>query len=483
MTVPHFDSAEFRRRGHEVVDWIAQYFEDLESRPVRSQVEPGAVRSALPESPPESGEPFEDVLADVERVLVPGLTHWQHPSFFAYFPANSSGPSILGELLSAGLGVQGMLWQTSPAATELETLVCDWFVELLGLPERFASTGTGGAVIQDTASSASLCALLAARERASGGAARQRGVREEFVVYTTSEAHSSIEKAAIIAGLGEASVRSVETTDALAMKPGALDAAIEADRAAGRVPCAIFATVGTTSTTAIDPVEEIGQVAQKHGVWLHVDAAYAGAAMVCPEFREHQRGLERADSYCWNPHKWLLTNFDCDLFHVADRAALVSALSILPEYLRNDATGSGKVIDYRDWQIPLGRRFRALKLWMVVRHYGAEGMRAYIREHCEWALEFASWVDESAEFERVGEVPFSLVCFAHTSGDEFSEALLERLNASGDLYLSHTKVGGRYTLRLAIGAVATRRKHVVGAWERIVTEAKALATAGPSSGD
>jgi aromatic-L-amino-acid/L-tryptophan decarboxylase len=345
---------EFRRHGRQVIDLIADYMEDIESRPVLSQVEPGWVRAQLPAHPPEQPEPFSDLLADVERIVLPGLTHWQHPSFFAYFPANASGPSILGELLSAGLGVQGMLWATSPAATELETHVLDWLRELLDLPERFASDGAGGGVIADSASSAVLCALLAARERATGGDSNHRGVDRPMTVYASAHAHSSVEKAVRIAGLGSSQLRLIDVDAAQALRPAALEARIVDDLAAGATPVMVVATVGTTSSAAIDPVAAIAEICRSHGIWLHVDAAYAGPAAVCPELRGMHEGVAQADSYACNPHKWLLTNFDCTAFYVADRAALVGALSVLPEYLRNAATESGAVIDYRDWQIPLG---------------------------------------------------------------------------------------------------------------------------------
>jgi aromatic-L-amino-acid decarboxylase len=360
---------EFRRHGNAVVEWLARYLETVEELPVRSRVAPGEIRSRLPAHPPEVPQPFEEILADVGPLLVDGLTHWQSPNFFAYFPANASGPSVLGELLAAGLGVQGMLWSTSPACTELETLVLDWLVELCGLPARFHSRGPGGGVLQDSASSAVLRALVAARHRAV-----ERGSSPgDLVAYTSDQAHSSVEKAVRVAGLDHRQLVVVATDDRQALDPNRLDAAMAADRAAGRVPFFVVATAGTTSSTAFDPVAEIGELAGRHGAWLHVDGALSGAAAVCPELRWVVDGLDRADSYAFNPHKWLLTNFDCDCFWVADRAALVQALSVLPEYLRNAATESGAVIDYRDWQIPLGRRFRALKLWFVLRYYGPRG--------------------------------------------------------------------------------------------------------------
>ncbi len=473
---PHMTPEEFRRHGHRVVDWIADYYQRVESLPVLSPVAPGEVRAALPAHPPETGEPFERLLEDLDRVVLPGITHWQHPSFFAYFPANGSGPAILGDLLSSGLGVQGMLWATSPACTELESHVLDWLAELLDLPERFRSTGAGGGVIQDTASTSVLVALLAALHRGSGGESGRTGVGAgRYAVYASAEAHSAVLKAVRIAGLGDAALRSVEVDPAtLALRPDRLADLLAADRAAGRTPVMVVATVGTTSTTAIDPVPEIGALCRPYGCWLHVDAAYAGAAAVCPELRWTHAGVgEHADSYAMNPHKWLLTNFDCDAFWVADRSALIGALSVLPEFLRNTASETGLVVDYRDWQIQLGRRFRALKLWAVLRWYGAAGLRAHIRGHIALAQELAGWVAADPRFELMAPHPLSLVCFRlrgeGADTDAATEALLRRLNDSGAVYLTHTRVRGRYTLRLAIGGTLTERRHVAAAWDLIRT--------------
>jgi aromatic-L-amino-acid decarboxylase len=463
----HMTPEEFRRRGHEVVDWIADYQSRVASLPVLSQVRPGEVRAGLPASPPEEGEPFEAVLRDLERIVLPGLTHWQSPRFFGYFPANSSGPSILGELLAAGLGVQGMLWSTSPACTELESHVLDWVVELLGLPERFRSGGEGGGVIQDTASSASLCALLAARERATRFESNRRGCDGRLTAYASGEAHSSIEKAVRIAGLGSEQLRLVPVDESRAMRPEALASAMERDRAAGLVPCFVAATVGTTSSGAVDPLGPIGEVAGRYRAWLHVDAAMAGSAAVCPELRHIHAGLERADSYCFNPHKWLFTNFDCCCFFVADRAALIGALTILPEYLRNRASDSGAVVDYRDWQVPLGRRFRALKLWLVIRHYGVRGLRHHLRRHVALARSLAGWIAAEPALELAAPVSLNLICFRHVAGDEASRSLLDALNASGELFLTHTRLGDRFALRFVVGQTWTEETHVRQAFDRI----------------
>jgi len=470
----HMTPEEFRRHGRAVVDWIAGYYERIESFPVLSQVEPGAIRAGLPPAAPAQGEPFGAILDDVEKLILPGITHWQSPNFFAFYPANSSAPGVLGELLSAGLGVQGMLWATSPAATELETHVLDWLVPMLGLPEKFLSTSAGGGVIQDTASSASLCALLAARQRATGLASNRRGGDGRLTVYTSSQAHSSIAKAVRIAGLGEENLRLIPVDDRFAMRPSALAAELQRDREAGKLPCFVCATVGTTSSGALDPLPEIAALCRQSNVWLHVDAAMSGTAALCPEFRYIHHGVEHADSYCFNPHKWMFTSFDCDCFYVADRRALIDALSILPEYLRNRATESGAVIDYRDWQIPLGRRFRALKLWFVIRHYGLEGLQHHVRRHVELAQQFAAWVREDPRFELAAPAPLNLVCFRHRAGDEFNQRLLDRLNQSGALYLTHTRLNDRFTLRLAVGQASTELRHVERAWKRIQEEAALL---------
>ena len=468
----HMSLAAFRRNGHAVVDWIADYMEGIESRPVLSRVKPGDVRRGLPDDPPQTGEPFEAMLRDVDEIIMPGITHWQSPSFFGFFPANTSGPAILGELLSAGLGVQGMLWLTSPACTELETHVLDWLVGMLDLPPKFLSSGAGGGVIQDTASSATLCALLAARERATDFEASARGVDRPLVAYTSVHAHASVEKTMVIAGLGRANLRLIETDAACAMRPEALADAIAADRAAGLTPIFVCATVGTTSSNGMDPIDAIGPICRREGLWLHVDAAMSGTAALCPEHRWIHDGLEHADSYCFNPHKWMLTNFDCDCFWVADRAALIRTLSVLPEYLRNEATASGAVFDYRDWQVPLGRRFRALKLWFVIRHYGVEGLREHVRHHVGLARTLTDWIRDDDDFELVVDPPLTLVCFRHRAGDAVSEAIVQAVNASGEMFLTHTRLDDRYVIRMAIGQTNVQLRHVEKAWASIRAAAK-----------
>src|SRR5215468_5043338 len=413
----HMDPEEFRKHGHAVVDWIADYYKRIESFPVLSRVAPGEVRASLPKEAPEQPETFDRILADIDRLILPGVTHWQSPNFFAYFPGNASGPAILGDLLSSGLGVQGMLWATSPACTELETLVLDWLVPMLGLPEKFLSTSTGGGVIQDTASSSSLCALLAGRERATQYESNVKGCNGKLVAYCSTQTHSSVEKATKVAGLGAENLRAIAVDQHFAMRPNELSRQIAQDKAGGRVPCFVCATVGTTSSNAIDPIPEIARICRAHGLWLHVDAAMSGTAALCPEFRHIHQGLEYADSYCFNPHKWMFTNFDCDCFYVADRRSLIQTLSVVPEYLRNQATESGAVIDYRDWHIPLGRRFRSLKLWFVLRHYGIKGLQHHIRQHIALAQQFALWVEQDHRFELAAPVPLNLVCFRLRVGD------------------------------------------------------------------
>lgn len=463
----HMTPEEFRQAGRQIVDWIADYYEQVESLPVLSQVEPGAIRAALPDAAPQTGEALADVISDLNTIILPGITNWQSPNFYAFFPANTSGPAILGELLSAGLGVQGMLWLTSPACTELESHVLDWMVDMLGLPAAFKTASGGGGVIQDSASSASLCAMLAARERATGYLSNEQGVDTRLRAYTSTQAHSSLAKAAGIAGIGRQNLRSVTVDATYAMDVSALARQIKADRENGLLPFFVSATVGTTSSNALDPIRQIGELCREEDIWFHVDAAMSGTAAICPEFRFIQDGLELADSYCFNPHKWMFTNFDCDAFYVADRAALIRTLSILPEYLRNEATESGAVFDLRDWQIPLGRRFRALKLWMVIRHYGIEGLQHHVREHVALAQTFAQWVTHDPEFELVAPAPLNLVCFRHVGGDEINQAILTTLNESGALYMSHTVLDGRYVLRMSIGQTQTQAHHVARAWELI----------------
>ncbi len=465
---------EFRAHAHRLVDWMADYMSEVERLPVRAQTRPGEIESALPAAPPETGEPMEAVFADFEHIVMPGMTHWQHPRFFAYFPANSSPPSVLAEMLTAALGAQCMLWQTSPAATEMETRMLDWLRRAIGLPEGFAGT------IQDSASSAILCALLTARERATEGVANERGLAEAGaapVAYTSDQAHSATEKGAKIAGYGRRHVRLIETGSDFAMKPGALDAAIRADKAAGLKPACIVASLGTTGVGAIDQLDEIGAVARAHDVFLHVDAAWAGSALICEEHRWMLRGVEAVDSLVFNPHKWLLTNFDCSAHFVRDPDALVRTFSILPAYLQSREGDT--VTDYRDWGVPLGRRFRALKLWFVLRSYGLAGLREVIRRHIALAEWLEAEIAAHPDFEIMAPRSLALLNFRYApqgaaSLDELNERLLHAINDEGQIYLTQGRVRGAYAIRVSIGQTGTERIHVEQAWEAIKAAAALL---------
>ena len=452
---------EFRRHGYAMIDWLADYMEGVGDLPVQSKLAPGRVREMLPERAPEEPEDFGAVAADLDRIVAPGLTNWTSPGWFAYFPAATSGPGVLGELVAAGLGQQGMLWATSPVCTELETMMVDWMVDLLGLPAGWKTTGQGGGVMQQTASDAVHTALVVARDRAQ----RNGADIGKCVAYTSTQAHSSIEKGARVAGYHN--IRLVEVDGVYAMRVKALREAIARDRAAGLVPVFVCSTVGTTATTAVDPVRIIGELAGDEGMWHHVDAAYAGNAMMCEEFRHHQDGLELVDSYSVNPYKWTPMTFDGSLFYVADRAPLIRALSILPEYLRNEASESGRVIDYRDWHVALGRRFRSLKLWFVLRYYGASGLRARLRANVAWARDFAALVEGDRRFELVAPVPFSLVCFRHRAGNRATESLAIAVNRSGHSYLTPSLIGEMSFLRVSIGQMGTRKEHVERLWRLI----------------
>jgi aromatic-L-amino-acid decarboxylase len=476
------DPAEFRAHGHALVDWIAEYLAHPERYPVLPRVAPGAVRDALPSAAPEHGEPFERILADFERVIVPAITHWNHPGFFAYFAITASEPGILAELLSAALNQQAMLWRTSPAATELEEVALAWLRRLMGLPDAFEG------VIYDTASVATLHGLAAAREaavpgvRQAGLAGRPdvRGVR----VYCSEHAHSSVDKAVILLGLGHDSLRRIEADASYAMSAAALQRAIAEDRANGLAPMAVVATVGTTSMTSADPVAAVADLCARERLWLHVDAAYAGVAAILPEHRHHFDGWDRADSIVVNPHKWLFTPFDLSAFYCRRMDVVRGAFSLVPEYLRT-AEGD-RVKNLMDTGVQLGRRFRALKLWMILRHFGAEGVRTALARHIAMARAFASWVDESPDFERVAPVPFSVVCFrARPRGaaltpaelDAFNERLMASVNATGEIFISHTKIGGAVVLRLAIGNLRTTEAHVRRAWDLLASHTAALSRA------
>ncbi len=456
---------DFRLVGHRFVDWIADYFENIEKYPILSLVEPGEVKKNIPAVPPTKGEAMEGIFRDFEKVLMPGVTHWQHPGWFAYFPANNSPASVLGEFLTAGLGAQCMVWQTSPAAAELEEVVLDWLRQMTGLPEGFSG------VIQDTASTATLCALISARERATGFESNDAGLRHHLTVYASEEAHSSVDKGVKIAGFGRKNLRRVPTDGRFAVSPQHLEEAMARDRDAGLVPACVVATVGTTSSGAIDPLRAVGEICHKYGAWFHVDAAWAGTAALLPEKRWILDGVELADSFVFNPHKWMATNFDCSAYFVKDPATLVRTFEIHPEYLKTGV--DAKVNNYRDWGIQLGRRFRALKLWFVIRSYGVEGLQAMVREHLRLAALFKGWVETDGRFALLAPVDLGLVCFRLDDGreenglDELNRRLLERVNASGRVFLTHTTLRGKYTIRLVVGQRTTEERHVRGAWDII----------------
>lgn len=458
---------EFEQHGAELIRWISKYLQNVENYPVKPAVKPREIFAKIPDKPPQKGENFDSIIKDLDSIILPGVMHWQSPKFFGYFPANSSPASILGELVCAGLGVQGMMWATSPSCTELEIRVLDWMADMLGLPERFKSTSQGGGVIQDTASTAALVAIVAARERITGYESNLHGNNPKLVAYASTQAHSSIEKGIRIAGIGSKNLRLIGVDDKFSMKADLLEEQIKKDIAAGLIPFLVVATLGTTSSCAFDPIREIGEICKKYNLWLHIDAAMAGTAAICPEFRYFLNGVELADSFCFNPHKWMFTNFDCDCFYVADKQWLIKALTITPEYLKNPASATGSVIDYRDWQIQLGRRFRSLKLWFVIRSYGVEGLQALVRKHVALAQEFANWIKQSADFQLAAPQALNLVCFRHNSDDKFNETLLNEINNSGKIFLSHTKLNDRFVLRMCIGQTYTERHHVEYAWQVI----------------
>jgi len=462
----------FRQYGYKFVDWVADYFEKIEKYPVLSPAKPGSVLNQLPENPPSHGESLETIFDDFKNIILPGITHWQHPSWFAYFPANNSPPSVLAELLTAGLGAQCMVWQTSPAAAELEERVLEWLRQLLGLPD-----GMQG-VIQDTASTATLVALLTAREKATNFESNKRGLNKPLIIYISEEAHSSVDKGAKIAGYGAENIRRIPTDDTFAMIPKKLEEAVKADKDKGYFPACVVATVGTTSSTAVDPLFSIGSICREHGAWFHVDAAFAGTAAILPEMNWMLKGVEFADSFVFNPHKWMLTNFDCSAYFVRDPGALIQTFEIHPEYLKTGM--DAEVKNYRDWGIQLGRRFRALKLWFVLRSYGVKGLQDLVREHIRLAKLFESWVKEKEGFELMAPVNLSVVCFRLNDGSdellltELNKKFEEVLNKTGNVFLSHTSLREKYVLRLAIGARMTCERNVREAWDLIIASASAI---------
>ncbi len=465
------DTSEFRRRAHQLADWMADYLEGIREYPVKSQVEPGEIFGQLPPAPPIEPEPFDQVFADFQKIIMPGITHWQHPRFMAYFPANSSPASVLGEMLTATIGAQAMIWQTSPAAAELEERVMQWLGGMIGIPQ-----GWDG-VIQDTASTATLCSILTAREKLSNYGVNASGLQGHpaYAVYGSSETHSSIEKGVKIAGLGREYLHKVPVDASFAMRPEALEEAIMRDRAEGIVPLCVVATIGTTGSTAIDPLRRIGEVCARHKVWLHVDAAYAGTALLLPEMRWMIDGIEYADTFVFNPHKWMFTNFDCSAYFVKDKGALIRTFEILPEYLKTKETAV--VNNYRDWGIPLGRRFRALKLWFVIRTNGVKGLQAKVREHLRLAQRVHDRIERSERWELLAPSPLGVVCFRYLPPgatdpgeiDRCNERLLELINKTGRVYLTHTKLNGVYTLRMVIGQTNVTEADVDLAWD-VVTQ-------------
>ncbi len=464
----------FRQHAHAMVDWMADYMAGVERFPVRAQTAPGTVAATVPASPPQGPESIAAIMSDFERDILPGVTHWQHPRFFAYFPANSSPPSVLAEMLTATIGAQCMLWQTSPAGTELETRVTEWLRQMIGLPE-----GLHG-VIQDSASSAILCAILTARERATGWRVNESGMAggPAIVVYTSDQTHSATEKGAKVAGLGRENVRLIETDpETFAMRPQALEAAILADKAAGRLPACLVANLGATGVGAMDDLEALGAIAEAHGLFAHVDAAWAGSALILEEHRHLLRGVERFDSFVFNPHKWLMTNFDCSAHFVKAPEDLIRTLSILPPFLQSREHGA--VIDYRDWSVPLGRRFRALKLWFVIRSYGVDGLKRIIRNHIAWAEDLERRIAAAPDFDLMAPRQLSLLNFRFAPAgagdlDALNGRLLEAINDDGFTYLTQNRVKGQFTIRFQIGQTATEARHVTEAWDRVRTIARAL---------
>jgi aromatic-L-amino-acid decarboxylase len=478
------DPADFRRHGHALVDWIAEYLAGAERYPVLPRVAPGDVRRALPAAAPEHGESFDAIFADFERVLVPALTHWNHPGFFGYFAITASEPGILAELLSAALNQQAMLWRTSPAATELEEVALGWLRDLMGLPSSFEG------VIYDTASISTVHALAAAREAAIPGV-RDAGLATHATrlrVYCSEQAHSSVDKAVILLGLGHQALRKIPVDDQFRMNVGLLRQAVAEDRSSGVQPLAVVATVGTTSTTSVDPVANVAAICRAEQIWLHVDAAYAGVTAILPEYRGHFSGWDTADSIVVNPHKWLFTPFDLSAFYCRRMDVVRQAFALVPEYLKT-ADASRGARNLMDTGVQLGRRFRSLKLWMILRHFGAEGIKAALAEHIRLAQLFSQWVDADPDFERLAPVPFSVVCFRARPGrrptsneelDMLNEKLLGSINATGEVFLSHTVLNGRFTLRLAVGHLRTTERHVERAWKLLKSHTAQLASAAHS---
>jgi aromatic-L-amino-acid decarboxylase len=466
---------EFRKHAHELVEWMAGYMEKVEEYPVKSSVKPGEVFSKLPNSPPQKPESFESFIKDFEEIIMPGITHWQSPNFFAYFPANTSPPSILAEMLTSTLAAQCMIWETSPAAAELEEKVMNWLRDSIGLPASFEG------VIQDTASTATLAAIITAREKISGFSINNEGFKNapELRVYCSEQTHSSVEKAVKIAGLGKKNLVKIGVRKDYSMDPGKLRTAITEDIGKGFVPCCVIATIGATGTTAIDPLRPIGEICEEKGIWLHVDAALGGTALLLPEFQWMLEGREYIDSFVFNPHKWMFTNFDCTAFFTRDAASLIRTFEILPEYLKTRTRG--KVNDYRDWGVPLGRRFRALKLWCVIKCYGITGIQEKIRLHIQIAMNLAENISQETDFEIMAPVVLNTVCFRYLPAGKdddqlnlINQELNHRLNDSGKLYLTHTLLKNKYTLRMVTAQTNVTQDHVDKAWNFILRTARSL---------
>lgn len=468
---------DFKKYGYQIVDWIADYMDSVEDLPVKPNVEPGDILADLPDAPPLKGESFDDMMKDFNEIILPGMTHWQHPRFMGYFPANNSAPSILGEMLTAALGAQCMSWLTSPAATELEERVMEWLRDMIGLPPMF----TG--VIQDTASTSTLVALLSARERISDFGINEDGFPQDqqYAVYCSSETHSSIEKDVKIAGFGRKALRKIPVDDEFAMRTDLLRAAVEKDLKNGVQPVAVVATLGTTGSTAVDPLPEIVEVCANHNIWLHVDAAFAGTALLLPEFRTMIEGIEQVDSFVFNPHKWMFTNFDCSAYYVKDVETLLRTFEILPEYLK---TGADRTVNnYRDWGIQLGRRFRALKLWFVIRSFGVKGLQEKLRHHLELTKEIVEEIESHPDYELLAPVPFNTICFRYNPSErnhnqeklnQLNEQLLTTIQNEGFAFLTHTKLDGKYTIRMVIGQTNVQRHHIQEVWNYILEKTKAL---------
>jgi len=473
---------EFRKKAQEAIDWIADYYENIESYPVKSQVKPGEILEQLPDNMPWKGEDIPRIIEDFDRLLLQGITHWQSPRFFAYFPANTSLPSVIAEMMTAAMGVQGMKWETSPAAAELEEQVMDWLKSAIDLPEDFQGT------IQDSASTATLVSILTAREQKSNYSVNERGLFDQpvFRVYCSEETHSSIERAVKVAGLGRRNLVKIPVDDSFRMRTDLLEAAIEKDKRSGYMPLCIVATLGTTGSTSIDPLASVARVADKHDLWLHVDAAYAGSALILPEFQWMIEGIESVDTLVFNPHKWLFTNFDCSAYFVRDKKALNNTFQLIPEYLKTRS--DEQVNNYSDWTIPLGRRFRALKLWFVLRYYGLEGLQQKLRDHIDMARQAKEWIEQHEDFEMLAPLTLNVLCFryhpSHIDSEEklnvLNEELLQRINQHGRIYLTHTKLNGRYTLRLVIAQTQVEQRHVEEAWEEIQMQAEKLSASSDS---